>query len=177
MAATLMFDEEHRDLPQPPTDHNVYTLGSMHGHNVVIAGLPVVGNAAAATVATQMRTTFPQMKFGFLVGIGGGVPTTTGEGPIRLGHVIVGKPAGEHSGTLQYDYGKAISGIPTPTSLLSHVAATLVRRRIANEVSNMNLYVDLHVGRKAFLYCFLLLLYGELTGRAIVAVPFEDEGG
>jgi hypothetical protein len=35
------------------------------------------------------------------------VPTTTDNGMIRLGDVLVSKPAGEHSGVVQYDHGRA----------------------------------------------------------------------
>src|SRR5438309_1073373 len=44
IAAMEMLDEEHERLPQSPTDHNVYNLGSIAGHNVVIAGLHQPGN-------------------------------------------------------------------------------------------------------------------------------------
>lgn len=35
-----MWDEEHIPLIQPLYDYNVYTFGSVNGHNVAIAGLP-----------------------------------------------------------------------------------------------------------------------------------------
>src|SRR5436305_8953080 len=95
-AAIEMLDEEHERLPQSPVDHNVYTLGSIGDHNVVIAGLYTPGNNPAATVVTQMRNTFQGLRFALLVGIGRGVPTETADGPIRLGDVVVSKPAGQH---------------------------------------------------------------------------------
>ena len=98
--ALLMIDEEHERLPQPAADPTVYHLGSIAGHNVVIAGLPATGNTSAATVATHMRRSFPNLKFGLLVGIGGGVPTKSDQGQIRLGDVIVSKPSGPHSGAV-----------------------------------------------------------------------------
>lgn len=106
IAALKMLDVRHEPLSQPESDHNAYTLGSIDGHNVVIASLPIAGNNHAATVVTQTRNTFPHVRFGLLVGIGGGVPTTTEKGPIRLGHVVVSKPTGTHSGAIQYDHGK-----------------------------------------------------------------------
>jgi hypothetical protein len=54
--------------------------------------------------------TFPNLRFGLLVGIGGGVPVNTDNGMIWLGDVVVGKPAGGHSGAVQYDHGKAETG-------------------------------------------------------------------
>ncbi|KAJ5753068.1 hypothetical protein N7520_009985 [Penicillium odoratum] len=53
IAAMEMLDEEHPPLPQPSGDTNVYNLGSINNHNVVIAGLPRAGNCSAATVVTQ----------------------------------------------------------------------------------------------------------------------------
>jgi nucleoside phosphorylase len=100
IAAILMLDEQHPRLPQPQTDHNAYTLGSVKGHNIVIAGLPSAGNAPAATVITQITSTFPKLRFGLLMGIGGGVPVKTDDGPVRLSHVVVSKPTGQHSGAV-----------------------------------------------------------------------------
>ncbi|KAJ4855360.1 tetratricopeptide repeat domain-containing protein [Trichoderma breve] len=135
-AAMEMLDEEHQPLKQSPTDHNVYKLGSIHGHNVVIAGLPQTGNCSTATVVTQMRMTFKKLRYGLLVGIGGGVPVETDNGIIRLGHVVVSKPTGEHSGAIQYDHGKAIDGfiertgslMPPPAAFLNAAQALAVEQ-------------------------------------------------
>lgn len=72
-----MLDEEHGRLFPMPSDHNIYILGSVNGHNVVIANLPsgIYGTTSATTVLVQMLATFPSLRFGLLVGIGGGVPT------------------------------------------------------------------------------------------------------
>jgi nucleoside phosphorylase len=121
-----MLDEQHEQLPQPPVDHNIYTLGSINSHNVVIAGLPVAGNNRAATTVTQMRNTFPALRFGVLVGIGGGVPTETENGPIRVGDVVVSKPTAEHSGAVQYDHGKAEAGQFKRTGFLQPPPAVLL---------------------------------------------------
>lgn len=110
IAALEMLDEEHERLPQPRGDTNVYNLGSINCQHIVIAGLPQAGNRFAATVITQMRMTFPNLKYTLLVGIGGGVPVQTEHGMIRLGHVVVSEPTGIHSGAVQYDHGKATVG-------------------------------------------------------------------
>ncbi|KAM0479440.1 hypothetical protein ACHAPX_004652 [Trichoderma viride] len=136
IAALEMLDEEHMPIEQPITDHNVYKLGSINGHNVVIAGLHQIGNCPATTVVTQMRMTFKNLKYGLLVGIGGGVPVETDDGMIRLGHVVVSKPAGEHSGVIQYDHGKTIDGVfertgsvmPPPAVLLNAAQLLAVQR-------------------------------------------------
>ncbi|KDN63349.1 hypothetical protein CSUB01_12095 [Colletotrichum sublineola] len=147
IAAMEMLDEEHEALPQSAADHNVYSLGSINGHNVVIAGLYQPGNCPAATVVAQMRMTFPHLRFGLLVGIGGGVPVQTDSGTIRLGHVVVSKPAGEHSGAVQYDHGKARDGqfqrtgalTPPPAVLLNAAQALAVQRaRMADDPVHLN---------------------------------------
>ena len=77
-AAQEMLDEEHHDLERNSADNddNLYALGSIGGHNVAIVCLPAgrIGNSPAAAVATQMRATFKAIRFGLMVGIGGGVP-------------------------------------------------------------------------------------------------------
>ncbi|KAF3207863.1 hypothetical protein TWF679_008195 [Orbilia oligospora] len=85
-AATAMLDEIHSDLPKPPEDDNIYTLGVVSKHKVVIACLPkgTYGTNAAARVATAMVRTFPSIKFGLMVGIGGGNPVND----VRLGDVV-----------------------------------------------------------------------------------------
>jgi nucleoside phosphorylase/nucleoside-triphosphatase THEP1 len=106
-AAQLMLDEIHDNLPQPATDHNCYTLGSIHGHNIAIACLPsgVYGTTPAAMVVAQMIPTFRSIKFGLMVGIGGGVPTKT---DVRLGDVVVGIPSGSSGGVIQVDFVKTL---------------------------------------------------------------------
>ncbi|KAL4900386.1 hypothetical protein BDW74DRAFT_188232 [Aspergillus multicolor] len=108
-AARAMLDKTHAPLPQI-TDPNAYELGELNGHHIVIAYLPngVYGTVSAATVISRMRLTFPRLRFGLMVGIGGGVPSQSND--IRLGDVVVSKPGGKHGGVIQYDYGKAIQG-------------------------------------------------------------------
>ncbi|KAL4923004.1 5'-methylthioadenosine/S-adenosylhomocysteine nucleosidase family protein [Aspergillus undulatus] len=97
------------NLPQSSVDNNVYRLGAVHGHNIVIACLPlgVYGISSASIVATHMMNTFPEIRFSLLVGVGGGVPGISNT-DIRLGDVVVSKPTGTFGGVVQYDYGKTI---------------------------------------------------------------------
>ncbi|KAL6828193.1 ankyrin repeat-containing domain protein [Trichoderma camerunense] len=103
-AAHAMLDREHDSLSQPGHDHNTYTLGSIGNHNIVIACLPSgeIGNNAAANIVTQMINTFPSIKFGLMVGIGGGIPAR-----VRLGDIVVSKPSGSFPGVVQWDLGKS----------------------------------------------------------------------
>lgn len=106
-AATAMLDERHGDLVKPSNDPNTYTLGSIGKHNIVIACLPQgeIGTSSAATFATWMISTFPSIKFGLMVGIGGGIAPK-----VRLGDVVVSAPTNQYPGVVQWDYGKAEKG-------------------------------------------------------------------
>lgn len=73
-------------------DSNTYTLGRMGEHHIVVASLPAgsYGITSAATAVSHMVTSFPNIRFGLLVGIGGGIPSE--EHDIRLGDVVVSEP-------------------------------------------------------------------------------------
>lgn len=107
IAAKAMLAEIHSPLPQPKTDHNVYMLGTVRGHNVVLVCLPlgVYGTVSASTTVSHMVSTYPNIQFGLMVGIGGGVPSRA---DIRLGDVVVSRPIGSSSGVVRYDYGKTV---------------------------------------------------------------------
>ena len=100
-----MLDETHPKLKKQNGDDNEYTLGRIGVHNVVIACLPagLMGNGPAAIVANNMQRSFP-IKFGLMVGIGGGVWSKKGD--IRLGDVVVSQLTGTHGGVVQWDFGK-----------------------------------------------------------------------
>lgn len=77
-AAAEMLDDEHEDIPRDSTDTNVYTLGRVGKHNVVLECLPAgeTGTNSAANIATQMTAKFRSIRFGLMVGIGGGLPSS-----------------------------------------------------------------------------------------------------
>ena len=108
-ASRAMLDKEFgAPEDQDPHDDNIYVLGQIAGHNVVLASLAAgkYGNEPAVTVAKDMLRTFTSMKFGLLVGIGGGVPSRSAD--IRLGDVVVSKPSKSNGGVIQYDMGKVL---------------------------------------------------------------------
>ncbi|KAM0189624.1 hypothetical protein ACHAPQ_010500 [Fusarium lateritium] len=148
-AATAMLDSTHSPLSKPENDNNSYTLGSIGEHNIVIACLPkgMTGNVPAATVANSMVNTFPCIKFGLMVGIGGGVPSKKNK--IRLGDVVVSTPIGAYPGVVKWDSGK-VNGIDKfertgslnnpPKSLLT--ALTLLETRHDMEGSRIPQYLE-----------------------------------
>jgi nucleoside phosphorylase len=78
-AARAMLNEKHEDAIRGVSnnDKNVYCIGLVAGHNVVIVCLPAgrIRNNPALTVATQMQAAFKGIQFRLMVGIGGGVPS------------------------------------------------------------------------------------------------------
>ena len=153
-AARAMLDEEHEPLKITDAQDTIsYVLGRVHGHNLVIACLPagVYGTNAAATVANNMLRTFPEIRFGLMVGIGGGIPNLAKKIDIRLGDVVVSQPDGTYGGVVQYDLGKNLgkekferkgSLDKPPTVLLTALASIQSRpgnsrRRVSENVSVM----------------------------------------
>ncbi|KAK2480748.1 hypothetical protein H9L39_06387 [Fusarium oxysporum f. sp. albedinis] len=114
-AAQEQFDEEYEPHESPEhrdaNDFNVYSFGKVKGHMVVVAVLPngQYGTASAATVAKDMIRSFRNIRFGLMVGIGGGAPTKQHD--IRLGDVVVSSPSPGQSGVFQYDFGKATKDV------------------------------------------------------------------
>ncbi|KAG2411924.1 hypothetical protein HFD88_009480 [Aspergillus terreus] len=108
-AAHEMLDESFGSLAeQDNADTNIYTLGRIGKHYIVIAclGAPY-GTTSATTVANHMMRTFSQsLRIGFMVGIGGGIPSATHD--VRLGDIVISYPTGTCGGVLQHDMGKII---------------------------------------------------------------------
>ncbi|KAH0168703.1 purine and uridine phosphorylase, partial [Aureobasidium melanogenum] len=131
IAASLFLDEEHeRPDHVSINDSNHYTLGKMRGHNVVIAVLPdgEYGQTSATSVVKDMLASFPNIRVGLMVGIGGGAPTAQND--IRLGDVVVSSPQNKTGGVLQYDYGKLIQGQGFQQTGFLNQPSTLVRTTV-----------------------------------------------
>ncbi|KAF9762896.1 hypothetical protein IL306_003289 [Fusarium sp. DS 682] len=131
-AARALLDEEHaepQNFRQPQSDSNNYLWGRIGPHNIVIASLPagVYGVASAATTATDLVRSLPQIRFGLLVGIGGAISRPDDQ-DIRLGDVVVGLPDGVTGGVVQYDLGKAkANGVWEPKGSLDKPPAVLLK--------------------------------------------------
>ncbi|KAL7815164.1 hypothetical protein V8C26DRAFT_429541 [Trichoderma gracile] len=145
-AAQEMLDEEHEIIDDINTCS--YTLGRIGDHNVVLATLPAgqTGTNSAAAVAVQLQSDFPAMRFGLMVGVGGGVP---GVEDVRLGDVVVSQPQSMHGGVVQYDLGKTRPGgfertgfLNTPPTVLLNATAQLQARQL--RFKNM---LSVHISR------------------------------
>jgi hypothetical protein len=111
VAAQVFLDEKHEGPESvSPSDSNDYALGGVGKHNVVIAVLPYreYGISSATGVVKDMLHSFPNIRIGLMVGIGGGAPSPNHD--IRLGDIIVSSTSNEKGSVFQYDFGKTIQG-------------------------------------------------------------------
>ncbi|KAH6639236.1 ankyrin repeat-containing domain protein [Boeremia exigua] len=149
-AAQEMLDEE---LPTPEVtayDTNIYSCGQIGKHNVVIACLPdgQTGTNSAAAVAAQMKSTFTSIRFGLMVGIGGGVPSDDAD--VRLGDIVVSKPHQVHGGVVQYDFGKSTPNgfertgtLNTPPTILLNAVASLKAKHLRGKSQLLEFHAKL----------------------------------
>lgn len=131
VAAQAFLDEEHEGPEDVSSnDDNDYTLGRVGKHNVVIVVLPMgeYGIAAAASVAKDLSHSFPNVRIGLMVGIGGGAPSQKHD--IRLGDIVVSAPGNGDGGVLQYDFGKTIQGGAFHTTGFLNQPPTFLRTAI-----------------------------------------------
>lgn len=140
IAAQAMLDELHSGLPRHANDSNIYVLGRIAQHNVAIACLAEYGTVSAAKAATMMRFSFPSIRFGLMVGIGGGIPSASVD--IRLGDIVVSAPTEKEPGVVQFDLGKKGDDFQRkgtlnkpPTLLLNAVKAVQVKYNLDEELS------------------------------------------
>lgn len=99
-AARALLDEEHEPLEPALHDENIYVLGRNGKHNVVITFPGVYGTNSTAQTITNLIRSFPNIRFGLMVGIGGAAPDSPHpRSPLkdlRLGDVVVSEPKGNH---------------------------------------------------------------------------------
>ncbi|KAM0452518.1 hypothetical protein ACHAPV_009553, partial [Trichoderma viride] len=141
VAAQVFLDEEHAGPASVSQhDNNSYTLGRIGKHNVVIAALPFeeYGTTSAATVARDMIHSFPNVRIGLMVGIGGGAPSENHD--IRLGDIVVSTPSNGNSGLFQYDFGKNIQGQPYQTTGFLNKPPTALLTALSGLQSRYEIY-------------------------------------
>jgi hypothetical protein len=80
-------------------DDNQYTTGRIGKWDVILALLPHMGKASAASAAASMRASYRGLKLALLVGVCGGVPHSE-HGEVLLGDVVLSETV------VQYDFGR-----------------------------------------------------------------------
>jgi nucleoside phosphorylase len=94
------FKEQGRTYGKASQDRNAYTMGVLGGRAVVLAYPRDMGTLNAATVASDIRYSFWNIKIGLVVGVAGGAPQTSDGTDIHLGDVIIS------TAVIQYDFGR-----------------------------------------------------------------------
>ncbi|KAF4554837.1 Hypothetical protein D9617_3g019060 [Elsinoe fawcettii] len=139
-SAARFFVEAEHDLPDDRSinDNNTYTVGSIGKHNIVIAVCPdgEYGTTSAATVALDMVHSFPNVRLGLMVGIGGGAPSPKND--IRLGDVVVSSARSASSGVFQYDMGKRIQDQDVLTTGALNRSPVLLRTAVSDLASRID---------------------------------------
>lgn len=106
-AASLLVDEfwDHDDKQYGRTsgDMNKYRNGRIGVHNVVLMLLPKMGKAAVAGSTGSLRTSYSGVRIAFLVGVCGGVPSSSTNEAL-LGDVVIGDEI------VEYDFGRQYPG-------------------------------------------------------------------
>ena len=97
------FKERGRRYGKASQDRNAYTTGVLGGKAVVLAYPRDMGTLNAATVASDMRYSFRNVKLGLVVGVAGGAPQTPDGLNILLGDVVIS------TALIQYDFGRQYS--------------------------------------------------------------------
>lgn len=92
---SLVSEEEWKD----DKENNDCKTGRIGEHNVVLALLPSMGKASAASTVASIRLSYRHVRLCFLVGICGGVPRS-GSKELFLGDVVVSKAI------VSYDFGR-----------------------------------------------------------------------
>lgn len=87
MAAAL--DDTYGPLGKSESDENTYTPGRIGRHYVVIVQLPDTGIVPAATASGQVRSSYPKIKLGLVVGVCAGAPKDRDGQDIILGDVLI----------------------------------------------------------------------------------------
>lgn len=100
-ASRPLLDEEYQPL-RILGDDTRYVLGRIGTHKIVMVCMAdQYGTVKAASVATNLKRSFPAVSATLMVGVAGGVPSSTND--LRLGDVVIGTKV------WQYDIGKVIS--------------------------------------------------------------------
>ncbi|EFQ99444.1 hypothetical protein MGYG_08978 [Nannizzia gypsea CBS 118893] len=151
-AAKATLDRVYNNSPlnRNLDDNNSYVLGSLQGHNAVIAypDTRACGKTSVADVTKQLHASYTSIQLNLMVGIARGVPDTKED--IRLGDVVVSKSTAGAPGVAQYDVdgGKRTEdwyigsrGLDLPTPLLLTAMGKAETAAIFDE-SKMSQYIS-----------------------------------
>lgn len=109
-AAIAMLDKVSDECPPRARGQNVvYTIGEIGVHKVAVVGYyQEQGLAASGSIAAEVLRDLRNLQLGLLVGIAGGIPSSTHD--MQLGDVAVAVPEGDRPGVVGHDFGKTGDG-------------------------------------------------------------------
>lgn len=113
-------------------DENDYNLGRIGRHNIVIVVPPIelTGIVYATLVASDLKSSFPSIRFALMVGIGGGAPTAE---DIRLGDVVIGTKIVPYRFGQERTDGFHYSGQSKPAPKLLRAKITELQYRLLSQ--------------------------------------------
>ncbi|KAH2223445.1 hypothetical protein KXV27_006709 [Aspergillus fumigatus] len=85
-------------------DANTYVNGRIGQHDVVLCYMPGMGKGRAASVASSLLVSYPEIELALVVGICGGAPPPPKYQEIFLGDVIIS------DSVIEYDFGRQYPG-------------------------------------------------------------------
>lgn len=103
-------------------DPNSYTTGMIGDYNLVLAHMSEYGKSNAASVTSNFRHSFPNIKIGFIVGVCGEVSQDREGEDILLGDVIIS------TGIVEYDLGRKLPNEFVPKNPLGNTTNTELKR-------------------------------------------------
>ncbi|KAL2787921.1 nucleoside phosphorylase domain-containing protein [Aspergillus keveii] len=100
-AVEALFDE-HYDVPAQKhhKDPNFYRTGRIGSEYVVLTCLAEMGKGSAASAASTLQVSFPNINLALVVGICGGVPFPTEDTELIMGDVIISHQV------VKFDFGR-----------------------------------------------------------------------
>ena len=108
-AALRMLNRTYKGrFPMQRGNDYIFFAGDLGGHNIAIATLPEgreYNTGAAAALASQAHSFFPNLWFSLLVGVAAGLPNLAVDPPldIRLGDVLVAVSDGDNPDLVVYE--------------------------------------------------------------------------
>lgn len=107
-AVEVLFDETYdrfsKYYGKQNGDINTYINGRIGEHPIVLCYMPGMGKTSAASIASNLRVSYPEVQLALVVGICGGVPYTTNGVQIFLGDVIIS------DSIIECDFGRQYPG-------------------------------------------------------------------
>ncbi|KAI6187579.1 SAM-MT-ERG6-SMT domain-containing protein [Aphelenchoides besseyi] len=89
-------------------DSNIYTVGNIGSHRVVVTKLSVIGDSrfattSASSVTSRLLGNFQNVEHVLIVGVGGGIPNLTNPNEhVRLGDVVISSTRGGKNSAYVY---------------------------------------------------------------------------